>query len=739
MKRRYQHHCVAVQWLSAALATLLILLAITVFPPAAQAQAQAMSPPVQGSPTAAKAQRPKAVDGVLDLRHWDFRGDGDVTLLGNWHFWPEQLLEPKDILTGTAPRPSVLAVPGPWPRKSADGLRATEEGVGTYHLRVLLPPNAPELAIRTNHRVIAFAILINGKRALYNGRVESNKELTNTIGRRAISVVSAAQGVLEITVHMAAFGGYGGITTAITLGDADDFYADWQRELALRTAFLSVCLSMGILYLMLYILRPRDRECLVFAIMSICFALVQLTNNSPIGVDVQQFISSRTLSFLSIFFYTITLLCQIIHANFTFQGKVNRKLLVISIIITAFIPVSSLPPFLTDWSIQLARTASFICIMAILISPIIAGDRRREIMPIIAIWIVMCLANVATIFGFGYKGQVETVYCFALILQAVMLMDRMRQMLDQSRQANARLAALNDVLEDQVADRTRHLSETVDRLQVTQKRLVQSEKLASLGRLVAGVAHEVNTPVGTALTTATYLSQQVDTAAQALTTGSLTRRNLVDFLAEAKEATELLTSTVERAATIVRGFKQMGTEGMDKEPMWLDLHDLLAEQHPAMAMQAQAAHLTLQIDTHPGLLLVTNVWALTQVISLLFSNCVNHAFPDRRKGTIRISGALDPQGWLDLIVQDDGVGIAADIRPHLFEPFATTDRASGRTGLGLHMAFTLATGVLGGSIAISDRPGGGTRAIIRLPAAELENDITPLPSSPIQGTAAMRI
>lgn len=731
MKHRYQHRSVAVRWLSAALVALLALLAIKVLPAAAQAQAP--SPPlITGSPAAVKVERPKAVDGVLDLRHWDFQRDGDVLLFGNWHFWPEQLVNPNDILTSRAPRPSVLAVPGPWPRKSADGLRDTEEGVGTYHLRVLLPASAPELAIRTNHRVIAFDMRVNGKRALYNGRVESTRELSNTIGRRAISVVSAAQGVLEITVHMSAFGGYGGITTAIMLGDADDFYADWQRELALRTAFLSVCLSMGILYLMLYILRPRDSECLIFAVMSICFALVQLTNNSPLGVEVQQFISSRTLSFLSIFFYTITLLCQILHTNFIFQGKINRKLLFFTFIITALIPLSSLPPFLTTWSIQLARTASFVGIMAILISPIIAGDRRREIMPIIAIWIIMCLANVANIFEFGYKGQVETVYCFALILQAVMLMDRMRQMLDQSRQANARLAALNEVLEDQVADRTRHLSETVERLQATQKRLVQSEKLASLGRLVAGVAHEVNTPVGTALTTVTYLSQQVNSAAQALTAGSLTRRNLVDFLEEAQLATGLLTSTVERTATIVRGFRQMGTEGMDKAPTRLDLHDLLAEQRPAMEMQAQAAQLTLLIDTHPGLLLVSNGWALTQLIAQLFSNCINHAFPDRRQGTIRISGALDPQGWLDLIVEDDGVGIAADIRPHLFEPFATTDRASGRTGLGLHMAFTLATGVLGGSIQMDDRPGGGTRALIRLPAADPE---APLP--PAQGTTAM--
>ncbi|SNS25158.1 MULTISPECIES: sensor histidine kinase [unclassified Azospirillum] len=731
MKQWHYRQSVAGFWLLATFAALLALAAFTALSPAIQAQV--VPPSTKERLAAAKLEQPRAVDGILDLRHWDFQRDGDVALSGNWHFWRDQLLDQQSILSGAAPSPSVLAVPGRWPSNGADGLPLPEEGLGTYHLRVLLPPHATELAVRHNHRFISFNIVINGRRTLYNGTVGNDRETTNTIGRRAISAVSASQGILEITVQMAAFGGYGGITNAIMLGDINPFYDDWQRELMLRTAFLFICLSMGLLYLMLYLLRPQDRECLIFAVMSISFALVQLTVNSPLGIEVQKFLSSRFLSSLSIILYSITLLCQIMHTKFLFQKKVNQALFITSIILTILVPISSFKPFLTSWSIQLAMTASFISITLTLIFPIIAGDRRPENMPIVVTWIIMGLANVVIVFGVGFKGVVETVYCFALILQAVMLFDRLRQMLDQSRQANARLAALNDALEDQVADRTRHLSETVDRLQATQKRLVQSEKLASLGRLVAGVAHEVNTPVGTALTTATYLSQQVDSAAQALAAGSLTRRNLVDFLAEAQLATGLLTSTVERTATIVRDFRQMGTEGMDKAPTRLDLHDLLAEQRPAMEMQAQAAHLTLQIDTHPGLLLVSNGWALTQLIGQLFSNCINHAFPDRRQGTIRISGTLDPQGWLDLIVEDDGVGIAADIRPHLFEPFATTDRASGRTGLGLHMAFTLATGVLGGSIQMDDRPGGGTRALIRLPAAA--DPEAPLP--PAQGTTAM--
>ncbi|SNS25145.1 MULTISPECIES: sensor histidine kinase [unclassified Azospirillum] len=729
MKRWYRRHSLALHWLFAALAPLLFLAGTMVNVPAAKAQV--VLPSIKKDLSTGKAAQPVAVNGVLDLRHWDFQRDGAVSLFGDWHFWRDRLVDTNAIQTGTAPPPGLLAVPGRWTDQSVDGVPLTPEGVGTYHLRVLLPAHAPELAIRHRQRFIAYNMLINGKRALYSGTVGLDPQSTDTFGNRAISVVSPSQGVLEITVQMAAFGGYGGIPGILRLGDVEQIYGDWHNELALRTAFLSVCLSIGILYLALFILRPADRECLVFAVMSGLFALAQLTGNTPLANDIYNIISGRWLSNINVAMFSFIFFINILDIVVKFNRTVNNKLLILSIILTSAVPFANLWALSSPWLLPLAISASLSSIMLMLISAAIADGRRAETTPTILTVTILCFANAAMVVGIGFKGSVEAVYCLVLIFQAVMLFDRLRQMLDQSRQANARLAALNDALENQVADRTRHLSETVDRLQATQKRLVQSEKLASLGRLVAGVAHEVNTPVGTALTTVTYLSQQVQTAEQTLSAGSLTRRNLVNFLAEAKQATELLTSSVERTAHIVRNFKQMGTEGMDKEPARLDLHDFLAEQCPVMEIRAQAPHVSLHIDTQPGLLLDTNVWALTQVLGQLVSNALDHAFPADRPGHIHLTARTTPDNWVEIVLDDDGVGIADAIKPWLFEPFATTGRAAGRTGLGLYMAYTLVAGLLGGNIAVDDRPGGGTRAIIRLPAADQES-----PSPPMHGATA---
>jgi signal transduction histidine kinase len=144
------------------------------------------------------------------------------------------------------------------------------------------------------------------------------------------------------------------------------------------------------------------------------------------------------------------------------------------------------------------------------------------------------------------------------------------------------------------------------------------------------------------------------------------------------------------------------------------------------------------LESKPGLVLETNGGALTQVLGQLLSNCMDHAFPDKRAGTVRVAASLTPDGSVDLLVEDDGIGVATDIRPRLFEPFTTTGRADGRTGLGLHMVYTLVAGPLGGTVSVTDRPEGGTLVLVRLPATpRTESDTASSPSMPRAGAAGM--
>ncbi|MFV3074226.1 ATP-binding protein [Niveispirillum fermenti] len=677
--------------------------------------------------SAALAHRPLAVDGVLDLREWDFNRRGALFLEGDWQFWRDRLVTPDAIADGTAPSHRLLAVPGRWTSQSVDGVPLTAEGVGTYHLRVLLPPDAPPLAMRHNQRFVAWNVMVNGSTAIHAGRVGPDAARTSSAGQKAIAAVQPVDGVLDITVQVAAFGGYGGIPRALLLGEADGIYGDWQQELALRTAFLSLCLSIGLLYLILYLLRPRDRECLVFAVMSVAIAMVQLTSNTPLGSEVLSNLPGQLLGFLNNVMFPFVWLSCLASATLLFPGSLRPGLAWPSILCILAVPVASLWtlsfPSLLTWTATLGLV---LAMMALLYATLVAARRRQPLaLPMAVAWTVLGLSNLALVHRIGFTGIMEAGYCFMLFLQAALLIDRLRHMLDQAKQSNARLAALNGALEDQVADRTRHLSDTVDRLQLAQERIVQSEKLASLGRLVAGVAHEVNTPVGTALTTATHLAQQVDAAERAMASGTLTRRQLADFLTEVKEAADLLTTTVERTAAVVQSFKQIAAERADDRNRRLDLHDLIKELRPAIEVRIGTPNVSLRLDTKPGLVLETNAGALTQVLGLLLGNCMDHAFSDGRPGTIQLSSHLTGDGWLELVVEDDGIGIDPMIRPRLFEPFTTTSRAEGRTGLGLHMAYTLVAGPLGGSIEVQDRPAGGTRVIVRLPASPGEKAAEP--------------
>lgn len=689
--------------------------------------------------SAALAQRPLAVDGVLDLRGWDFRHQGQIFLEGDWQFWRDRLVSPTDIAAGGAPAPALLAVPGRWTSQSVDGVPLLSEGIGTYHLRVLLPKDAPPLAMRHNQRFVAWNVLVNGERTIHAGNVGIDADRTDSAGQKAIAAVAPVDGVLDITVQVAAFGGYGGIPRALLLGNADGMYGDWHQELALRAAFLSVCLSIGLLYLILYVLRPRDRECLVFSVMSVAIALVQLTSNTPLGSEVLYSLPGQLLGFLNNVMFPFVWLSCLASAALLFPGSLRKGLAWPSVLFIVAVPVASLWTLQFPWLLTWTATIGLILALITLIAATVTAARQRQplALPMAIAWTVLAVANLALVHRLGFTGIMEAGYCFMLFLQAALLIDRLRLMLDQAKQSNARLAALNGALEDQVADRTRHLSETVDRLQLAQDRLVQSEKLASLGRLVAGVAHEVNTPVGTALTTATHLAQQVEAAEEAMAAGTMTRRQLADFLAEVKEAAGLLTTTVERTAAVVQSFKQVATERSDESLRRLDLHDLLGELRPAMEVRTDAPHVRLTVESRPGLVLETNGGALTQVLGQLLSNCMDHAFPNGRQGHIHLTASLTPAGQIELVVEDDGVGVDDAVRPRLFEPFTTTGRAEGRTGLGLHMVYTLVAGSLGGAVDVADRPGGGTRVTIRLAGAAHGDGDTPPPPVPALGAAGM--
>ena len=258
-------------------------------------------------------------------------------------------------------------------------------------------------------------------------------------------------------------------------------------------------------------------------------------------------------------------------------------------------------------------------------------------------------------------------------------------------------------------------AEAYHELQQAQTQLVQQEKLASLGQLVAGVAHEVNTPVGVALAASTQITDEVDRFDGLIAAGQLRRADLDDFMTTLHELADLLAHNCTRAGSLIQSFKAVAADRRSDERRRFDLcayvKDVINSLEPTLNRSQVEILITgadaPTIDSYPGM--------LSQVIINLVTNALTHAFEPGGRGVVTIHIGTADAAHVQLIVRDDGKGIQPDILPKIFDPFFTTRRSNGGTGLGLHIVHNLVTGALGGTISVETTPASGTSFIIVLP------------------------
>jgi signal transduction histidine kinase len=253
-------------------------------------------------------------------------------------------------------------------------------------------------------------------------------------------------------------------------------------------------------------------------------------------------------------------------------------------------------------------------------------------------------------------------------------------------------------------------------LRKTQSELIQAEKLASLGQLVAGVAHEINTPLGVALTTGTLLRDEASRFGEEAASGQLRRSVFERFAARMQEGTRLLYANLSRAAELVHSFKQVAVDQASGERRRFEmdawLNELLTSLGPVLR---KAGHVVL-IDCPAGLAVNTYPGALAQVLTNLLLNSVAHAYDEGQTGSIAIAVSQPEPGLVRIIFTDDGKGILPQNISRVFDPFFTTGRKAGRTGLGLHIVYNLVTSTLHGRIELDGRPGEGARFTIDIPS-----------------------
>jgi signal transduction histidine kinase len=281
------------------------------------------------------------------------------------------------------------------------------------------------------------------------------------------------------------------------------------------------------------------------------------------------------------------------------------------------------------------------------------------------------------------------------------------------------LTDITQTLELRVQERTAELTTSLEKLKQTQLELVQSEKLAALGSLVAGIAHELNTPIGNSLLASTAFAFQTKELIDGLQNGL--RRSVLDrYIANAVEVTHILESNLEKAAKLINSFKQVAIDQSNEAVREFSLSemvgDILMSLGPAIR---KTRHLVVSEIPH-DMRLHSYAGPLGQVLTNLINNALIHGLKDDSQGQITVQAAFQREGWIQLVVLDNGRGIATENLPRVFDPFFTTRLGQGGSGLGLNIVYNIVSQTLGGTIRVESVLGRGAQFILELPVSAPE-------------------
>lgn len=280
---------------------------------------------------------------------------------------------------------------------------------------------------------------------------------------------------------------------------------------------------------------------------------------------------------------------------------------------------------------------------------------------------------------------------------------------------------LNQSLEQRVHERTlalEHantaLQQTLDSNLLMRDELVRREKLAALGSLVAGVSHELNTPIGNSLTVASTMEKRLTDFSDTMANG-LTRSALNEFVADAREGVDILMRSLRRSVKLVSSFKQVAVDQTSENRREFQLHETINDILLTLAPTIREKKHSVTSDIPHGIHLQSYPGPLGQVIANLINNALIHGFSARSHGTVVLHASSTREGWLQLAVQDDGIGIAPEHLARVFDPFFTTRLGQGGSGLGLNIVYNTVTEMLGGRIRVESVYGQGACFTIELP------------------------
>lgn len=323
------------------------------------------------------------------------------------------------------------------------------------------------------------------------------------------------------------------------------------------------------------------------------------------------------------------------------------------------------------------------------------------------------------------ESEVQEIHVLGRAINA--MLDRIEQQISKLQLAETEIRQLNQSLEQKINERTQALKtsnqdllNTLETLHQYQNQIVETEKMASLGQMVAGVAHEVNTPIGLGVTASTLMQDRLADIQTAFDEKKLTSNQLQRFLSESNENLGIIYRNLERAASLIRSFKQVAVDQSNENRRQFSVSQLVNEvllslrpnlkktQHEVIVECDEK----LEIDSKPG--------PLNQILINLIMNSLIHAFEHIEKGQIKIQVRVD-QNRCFVHYEDNGAGVPEHIKKRIFDPFVTTKRGEGGSGLGMHLVYNLVTQALNGKIYLESSLGDGVRIDFDFPVIVKNN------------------
>lgn len=691
-------------------------------------------------PDSGGEQAPAATAGKIDLTGQPF--DEAIALRGQWEFYPGRLLEPAswDAGAGAPPQPAgYMDVPGYWNRQPIDGRTYPLEGCATLRLTALLPEELPLLAVKLGNTFTSYRLWADGRETASAGVVACSRE--EAVPRQIVQVAPLERGdgpELELVLQLSNYDYYkSGFQRSPLIGTEAQLEAAYRRDAAVSWFAFGACGIIAFYHLLVFAVRRRHLASLYVGSFSLLMSVRTLLVNDRLvytifpELDWQWFAKALYL----IFYLGLLLLTRMLRE--LYPAFVGRRLVRAS---DAVGGLGALLCLLTEQRVYehaLLPAELYACfVMAYGAGAIAVAVARGERGALLFLCGFAVLAA-TIIHDFFYMADLTRAASLAplgflafSLFQSVLLARQYAGSFAEAEQLARRLLAMDrlkdewsQTLEQRVRERTAELQEAMGRLESAQRQLVQAEKMASLGSLVAGVAHEINTPIGIGVTASSHLAQRAERLRQLYASGQMKRTELERFLAESSESASILLSNLQRTEQLVRSFKQVAAGQASELPQRFEAKqaalDVLISLSPLL--RESGVRLDVRVEAEEGLETTGYVGAFYQILTNLLVNSVTHAYPEGGSGIVAITiSRLRERAGLYVEFEDDGVGMEPELAARIFDPFVTTRRGRGGTGLGLSLVYSLVATTWGGAVRIWSEPGRGARFELELPEAAEE-------------------